>query len=50
MRRAIGVQTATASTAGTVQTASENDQPPSATASGTVTALDTVAPTIIATT
>ncbi len=49
-RRAIGVHTATASTAGTAHTARENDQPPSATASGTASALEMVAPTIIATT
>ena len=48
--RAIGVQTAVASTAGTAHTASDHDHPPSAMASGTATALETVAPTIIATT
>jgi hypothetical protein len=50
IRRAIGVQTAVASTAGTAHTASDHDHPPSSVASGTATALETVAPTIIATT
>lgn len=50
IRDATGIHTATARTAGTAQTARENDQPPSATASGTATADAIVAPIIIETT